>query len=175
MYTAIAHIVGALLVSLGLGVLVTLVSQWEIRRNIKLARQNASIALGVPVEDIQSERYSSEVIRYSATRYNGELLRNRISDLCGVVRTLWAWVGSILQIGILLGVILRSLTDPKFAVLAWWIIAVQIAFWLVSVLFSHACKIITGRYPGEAKQARKALAEFISQRAGDLAAAESTD
>jgi hypothetical protein len=50
------------------------------------------------------------------------------------------------------------------AVYMWSVLAVAIFFWIVSVAFSLACLLLTGRYPGEAKMARKAIAAFIQQR-----------
>lgn len=50
------------------------------------------------------------------------------------------------------------------AVYMWSALAVAVFFWVVSVAFSFACLLLTGRYPGEAKMARKTIAAFIEQR-----------
>jgi hypothetical protein len=49
------------------------------------------------------------------------------------------------------------------AVAMWSVLAVAIFFWLASVAFSFACLLLTGRYPGEAKMARKSIAAAIEQ------------
>lgn len=46
----------------------------------------------------------------------------------------------------------------------WFVLAVGVFFWLTSVGFSLSCLVLTGRYPGEAKAARKAIANAIEQR-----------
>ena len=48
---------------------------------------------------------------------------------------------------------------------------VALFFWLASVAFSFACLLLTGRYPGEAKMARKSIAAFIEQRNASAAPA----
>lgn len=46
----------------------------------------------------------------------------------------------------------------------WLVLAVAVFFWLASVAFSPVCVVLTGRYPGEAKAARKVIAGVIQQR-----------
>jgi hypothetical protein len=43
------------------------------------------------------------------------------------------------------------------------VLAVSIFFWLASVAFAFTCLLLTGRYPGEAKTARKSIAAVIEQ------------
>jgi len=50
------------------------------------------------------------------------------------------------------------------AVYMWSVLAVAIFFWLAAVAFSFTCLLLTGRYPGEARLARKSIAAFIEQR-----------
>lgn len=50
------------------------------------------------------------------------------------------------------------------AVYMWSVLAVAFFFWVMSVAFSFGCLLLTGRYPGEAKSARKSIAAFIEQR-----------
>ena len=55
------------------------------------------------------------------------------------------------------------------AVYMWTVLGAAIFFWLASVAFSFACLLLTGRYPGEAKMARKKLAAFIEERSATAA------
>ena len=77
----------------------------------------------------------------------------------------WTWLGVIVQYGILLGVVWYTVkSDLSNSVYAWWVVAVFF-FWIPSVLFAFACKLVTGRFPGEAREVRKSLAETYTQRA----------
>jgi hypothetical protein len=162
---AIGHIAGALiaLVAFGLGIL--MLSGWEIERNRKSALQEMSLDLGIPVGELDNDEHQAKVAQFAATRFSSELLRNRLSDLCGWVQTGWGWLGTLLQAGVLLGVIWYTITDDlSNSVHAWWIIAVAFFFWITSVLFALTCKLLTGRFPGQARQARKMLADAVEQQ-----------
>ena len=106
-----------------------------------------------------------KIVQLSSERYSSELLRNRLSDLCGVVRTAWDWLSWVVQILVLVGVTWYTFTDSRdTAVYAWAVIPLIAFFWVVSMVFSLACKVLTGRYPGQAKAARKSLAEYIANK-----------
>ena len=162
---ASGHIAGAIVVLVGFGVLLLFVTAWEVERNKRRLLEAAAIRLGVTLEQLDSEALIPRVVEYSAERSSDELLRNRLSDLCGVIRTLWGWLASSLQVVVLLAVIWFTITESNSnSVYAWLVVGIAVFFWLVSVGFSFACRLLTGRYPGEAKAARKALAEFLSSR-----------
>lgn len=162
---SIGHIVGAIIAQVALGFGLQMLGEWEIERNRKAALQELSIALGIPVSELDNVEHEAKVVKFAAARFDSELLRNRLSDLCGWIQTGWGWFGMLLQAGILLGVIWFTITeDPSISVYAWSIIAVVIFFCIVSVLFGLACKLLTGRYPGQAREARKILAEVIERR-----------
>lgn len=164
-FIAIGHIVGALiaLVVFGLGIL--MLSNWEIERNRKFALQEMSLDLGIPVGELDNFEHQAKVVQFAATRFSTELLRNRLSDLCGLVQAGWSILGTLLQAGILLGVIWYTITDDlSNSVNAWWIIVVAFFFWISSVLFALTCKLLTGRFPGQARQARKMLADAVEQQ-----------
>jgi len=98
-------------------------------------------------------------------RFSSELLRNRLSDLCGLILTMWGWLSLLLQAAVLIGVVWYTFTDgTNTAVAAWFIVAIVLFFWITSVMFSLVCRVLTGRYPGQAKQARKMLAEFLKSQ-----------
>jgi hypothetical protein len=165
MLIAILHIGGATLATIAFGVIVLFVSSWEIEKNNKAELQDLAIKLGVAVEDLADEKLTSRVIELSSERFSNDRLSNRLSDLCGLLRTAWDCLGSLLQIGTFLGVVWFTITESLAnAIFAWWIVGIGLFFWIVGVLFALACRLLTGRYPGQAKQARKATAEFLSIR-----------
>lgn len=163
---AVVHVIGALGGSCAFGILVLLIAVWEQERVEKRRWQDASIALGAPVAALETDvSLIPRLLDYSSQRYSGELLRNRFSDLCGILRTGWGWLGTLIQAGIVVGVGWAMYTSgAENAVYMWSVLAVAVFFWLVAVAFSFACLLLTGRYPGEAKAARKSLAAFIEQR-----------
>jgi hypothetical protein len=165
---ATGHIAGTIFALVVFGVLLLFVTAWEVERNKRRLLEDAAARLGVTVEELDSEAMISRVVEFSAERSSNELLRNRLSDLCGVIRTLWAWLGSALQVVVLLAVIWFTITQSNNnSVYAWLAFAIAVFFWLVSVGFSLACRLLTGRYPGEAKIARRALTDFLRhQRSG---------
>jgi hypothetical protein len=54
-----------------------------------------------------------------------------------------------------------SIADPSVAVHAWWVVAIAVFFWITSLAFSFTCKLLTGRYPGQARHARNALVKIV--------------
>jgi hypothetical protein len=162
---AIGHIFGALIVLVAFGLGILILTRWEIERNRKSYLQEMSIDLGIPVGELDNVENQAKVDQFVATKYSSELLRNRLSDLCGWVQAGWGWIGTLLQAGVFLGVIWYTITgDISNSVHAWWIIAVAFFFWISSVFFGLICKLLTGRLPGQAGQARKMLAESVEQK-----------
>lgn len=162
---AVAHIAGSIFAFVLLAAAGLLLGAWETQRNERRALENASLELGVPVEALDNPDIVPRLIQLSSSRYSSELLRNRLSDFCGLLRTAWGWLGSLAEGGILIAVTWYTFTsDPANAIYAWWIIGVAIFFALISIVFSLVCKLLTGRYPGEARQARKSLIKFIGEQ-----------
>lgn len=162
---AFAHIGGTVIVSMVLGFLLLALGGWWDTKIQKAADEEASIALGVSVAQLNDEELIPRIIQLSSERYSRELLKNRVSDLGGLVRAVWNGLGSLLSAGVLIAVIWYTITDGlNNAVFVWSTIGIFLFFSFVSVAFSLACRVITGRYPGEASLARKKLAEFLKNR-----------
>ena len=167
---AIGHIVGAIIVLVAFGMGILILSGWEIERNQKSALQEASLVLGIAIGDLDNAEHHEKIVQFAASRFSSELFRNRLSDLCGWIQTGWGWLGNFLQAVVLLGVIWYTVTnDLSNSVHAWWVVAVAFFFWIFSVLCAFACKLLTGRFPGQARQARKLLAEAVEKRQSFLA------
>lgn len=155
---AIGHIVGSVLALVALGVASYYLGIWEAKRNQRRALENAAVELGVPVHELDNADIEPKVLQLSSRRYSADLLCNRLSDMCGVIRAAWGLLGLLLEAGILAAVVWYTVTSSLAnAIYAWVIIAIAIVFWVLSVAFSLICKLFTGRYPGEAKGARKFL------------------
>jgi hypothetical protein len=159
---AVAHLGGSVFALLVLGGLAIWVGNWDTERVRRRRREELTVSLGVPANDLEKPEMAGKLLQISGDRFSSELLRNRLSDLCGSLRTGWNWLGSLVQIGVLFGVAWNTITEgAENAVYAWSVVPVAIFFWLASLSFSFMCHLLTGRYPGEAKQGRKALATYV--------------
>lgn len=70
-----------------------------------------------------------------------------------------------MQVGIVAGVSWSIFANgTESAAFMWLVLAASLFFWFASIAFSFACLLLTGRYPSEAKLARKSIAAFIEQR-----------
>jgi len=106
MLAASLNVFGALGLTVLFGLLVHFVAAWEEERVRRRKLQDAALALGTTVSALErDEKYFPLLLQYLSNRYSSELLRNRISDLCGLLRTVWGWLASILQV-IVFGVVL---------------------------------------------------------------------
>jgi hypothetical protein len=166
---AIAHILGSIIALLIFGFVVVLIAGWEQDRIQKQVSEETSVTLGVTVEELDSEELAPKILKLSSEKFSSELFRNRISDFCGLIRTAWGWLGNIVQVIVLLSVIWFTITDStENAIYAWFVLGIAVVFWLVSVAFSLVCKLLTGRYPGQAKAARKVAAEWVKTHSETL-------
>ena len=162
---AVGHIVGALILSMALGIGWLVLAGWDNRRHEKLLLQEFCLKFRVPPEQIDNEPYSSKFIAYMTDKFSDEQLKNRISDLCGIIVFCWNILATIVQWAIPLWVIWITVSESKDnAVYIWAIFPVWLFFTVVGVLFVYACRILTGRFPGQAKKARKALVKLIQER-----------
>ena len=165
MLIAIGHILGSIIITLVFGVVVLAISGWILGKVEKQRREEMAMKLGVATQDLENDELALKILELASERYSSDLLSNRLSDLCGHIRTMWEWLGSIIQIGMFIGVCWFTFTDNiTTAVYAWFIPLAAVVFWLCSVFFTFVCRLVTGRYSGEAKQARKSATEFLSSQ-----------
>jgi hypothetical protein len=162
---AIAHIGGTAIALVTFGVAENvLMTRADAQRNSRELEQYM-IANGVSMAELRRRQFSTQVIQLLSARYSSELLRNRLSDLCGVLRTTWEWI-RVLTIGLAFLVVVwytitQSLTFARFA---WFTVALAVFFWVSHGAVTLVCKLATGRYPGEARSARAAVEESIRMR-----------
>tara|TARA_B100000446_G_C10530334_1_gene333464 strand:+ start:1333 stop:1863 length:531 start_codon:yes stop_codon:yes gene_type:complete len=168
---AIAHIAGSIISLLVFGFVVLLIGGWEASKIQKQVSEEASVKLGISVEDLDKEEHATKVLKLSSEKFSSDLFANRISDFCGAIRTIWGWLSNIVQAVVLIAVLWYTLTDSTDnTVYAWFILGISIFSWLISVIFSLTCKLLTGRYPGQAKAARKVAAEWVQNNSELLSA-----
>lgn len=165
MLIAIGHILGSILAALIFGGIVLAIYDWHSERSKKERLEEIAIKLGVAIQDIENEEVTPRILEVVSEKYSNEHLGNRVSDLCGYIRTIWEWIGLLIQIGVFVSVCWFTFTENiTNAEYAWFIPVTAVVFWLCSVAFALTCRLLTGRYPGEAKQARKSAVEFLSSK-----------
>lgn len=162
---AIGHISGAVIGSFILGLIILFIASWELERNGKRANEELALKLGIPVADLEDEEKSKQhapkIIEINMEKFSDELFKNRISDFLGIIHKASNGLSKILQVLLIIVVCWYTFTDDLGnAVYAWLINAIIILFFVANVVFSLFCKILTGRYPGQAKQAREAFVKY---------------
>jgi hypothetical protein len=159
---ALAHIIGAVIAMLAFGLGVLALGAWELKRNQIAASEEMSTALGIPLDQLDDPENANRIIQFVAERFSSERFQNRLSDLCWWIQAVWVLSGNLIQVGILIAVVWYSVTDDRSnAIYAWLVLAIAFLFWVISVAFALVCKLFTGRFPGQARHARKSLAEFV--------------
>lgn len=162
MLVAIFHFAGAAVAVIAFGLFTLWLAAWDGGRVHKLELEYFSIRLGMAVDDLveKEQQLAPEIFQMQAERFSDELFRNRLSDFAGIVRTGWMWLGTAIQVIVFCTVVFNAFAEGAHnAVFAWSVVAISIFFWVASYAFSWVCRILTGRYPGQAKAVRKAIAE----------------
>ena len=159
---AIVHITGALITLLALGYAFILFNGWRQKKIHRQEQEDIAIQLGITVFELEKDAYSKKIIALLSNRFSNDYLKNRLSDLCGLVQTCWAWLSFLVQIGVLIVVIWTTFSDSlDNAIYAWLLLMIAIFFWIVEISFSLVCKLLTGRYPGQAKRSRKLIMNYL--------------
>lgn len=164
---AFLHIVGSIVAVMIFSGFIMWLAEWEFERNQRRERDELAIRLGVPLANLDDPDTAPKIFQLSSERFSNELLRNRVSDFAGAIRTCWSWLGFATQIIVLSIVTWQTFIDSsENAVYAWSIVFIAFFFWIMSVGFSLLCRLLTGRYPGQAKLARKFMAKFLNANPG---------
>jgi hypothetical protein len=162
--TVLGHVFGAFFISIFLGLGMQWFAEWERRRNEKIAASEAAIALNIPISQIDEPENQEGLTAYAIQKSSPELLANRLSDFCGLIQYLAVVVWWILQTIIFVTAAYLGFTESADqAAFAWLVPVFSIVVWIVLIMLGYTCKIITGRYPGQAKMMRKFISEKIEQ------------
>lgn len=169
MVFALVHIVGALALA-GCLYYSTLIlgSKWAERVE-RRTYDDFSIALGVPVSALKRGKHAAEFVGHLSERYSNDLLSNRLSDLWDtalLVYDLLCHLVLVVAAGALLWAI--AVDGREWAKGMWAVPAVFVAFKCLEAVMTAMCMALTGRYPGEAKLWRKALASAIEVAPGGI-------
>lgn len=164
---AVLHILGSIVALIVIGFAAILVAGWMQTGMEERHKTELSLNLGIPIDELEDDSHSREIIKYSAEKFSEEHFVNRFSDLCGTVVTIWGWFSSICQIGILGTVIWFTVKDgTDNAIYSWLLVALALVMGIIQSAFSFLCKLITGRFPGQAKRVRKFIGEWVRNNAG---------
>ena len=159
---AILHITGAVVATFALGTGLHLAAAALQGRRTKRDLAEAALSLGIPVSALEDPENIPKLVKYSYSKFNSELFRNRISDLTGLMLKVWSWLGITLQIVLLVWVIYETATaGPGNAPYAWFIVALELLFPIIGSVVSLFCRVLTGRYPGQAHCARASLSMAV--------------
>jgi uncharacterized membrane protein (DUF106 family) len=161
---ATVNILGAIIVQILVAAIISWISRLSTNRLHKQCIQDMAIQLGTVVEEVNQNKYKAEVIKIQAERYNRDLFKNRLSDLCGLLMNCLTWLSQIIFIFIVLGTSYYTLTNNfSGSGFVWVGVLWSFTFWIVNVLIYFICRFATGRTPGEAKNGRALIASFLDQ------------
>jgi hypothetical protein len=161
---AVLHILGALVSLLAISTPLFFLGFWIDQRNAERGLQDATVDLGRPLSEFDSPEFAPELLRYLGAKYSDDLIKNRLSDFLGSVLTAFNWLLVLIQLVVVGSVAWYSFTENQtYAVYAWFVLLIPVFGLIISLCVSVLCKLVTGRFPGQAKQARKILAERINQ------------
>lgn len=161
---AVVHIVAALALTGGLIYATLILSRTWGERADRQIHEQISIALGIPVSTLRRGEPTPEFIGHLSGRYSNDLLRNRLSDLWDTTLLVWDLLAHLMLIAVAGFFLWAVAADGReWAKGMWFVPAVFVACKCVEAAMNLMCLALTGRYPGEAKRWRKALAETIER------------
>lgn len=164
MLIAIAHILGAIVAYIVIGLAIAFVSMRWHESSTRRAYEELAVRFGITPDQAkhEDEAHTPRINQFFAERSSSELLRNRFSDLCGIVLMVWNFLAMASMAGWVLGVIWFSITESsELAIQAWWILLISLGSAVIGTAFAVACYLLTGRTPGEAQRVRKHLATVV--------------
>lgn len=161
---AVGHIGASVAAIVMIGTALMFIDFWISEKNGKRLLEEWAAKLGVTVKDLEREDLQPKIAQISAERCSDELLRNRLSDFCGLALVVWGWLAAFIQLGVLGATVWFTVTDAKeHSVWAWAAVSVALLCALIGLGLAFTCRVLTGRYPYEAKGARKALNEHLQR------------
>jgi hypothetical protein len=151
-------------VLLGISIAWTYIFAWLGNRQSKRFVENAAVELGVSVhQPTTSQAHEKRFYNLAAQRFSPELLRNRLSDFFSLLQVCWGILGFVVQFAYFVSVAWHTFPSHlDNASYVWW--TVGLFFVISNALFGMSCKLLLGRYPGEAKSWRRALSKNLENR-----------
>lgn len=165
MLIAIGHIVGAFFVTVLIMLGIAMFSDWDQDRRERLRNEELASRLGVSVGRVYTDEIRPKLIEILSQRYSSDLFSNRLSDIASVLILACAGFGLLLTIGIGLFVLWRTVFENRGeAGLIWTVPALIFFFSLAFFIVEYVCRLLTGRYPGEAKCERKNVLKYLNRQ-----------
>jgi len=155
---AVTHVAGVIIAESGLAVLKRVLGHWVDANSIKRYEAEIALKLGISIKELNSGDRQREIHAFFTEKYSSELFGNRISDFCGIILVSFNMLSSFVEIAAFLLIVWKSFFGTLGdIVLLWGVPVFGIVCLVVGVVFSLACSVLTGRFPGEAKNGRKNL------------------
>jgi len=159
----ILHIAGTIIVLGGFSYVVTYFFNCEKKRILRVAEEEVAFALGIKLTDLDKEEVDTKdnvekVYELVSKKFSDELLKNRLSDFCRDVLNVIDMLGFLVMFLVFVASIWYTVTGSiDYAIYSWLTVGVAVVFFILNVAVSSACRLLTGRYPGQAKAVRKAM------------------
>lgn len=162
---AISHFVGVMVVQSGIAVGLFLLDAWHKQSRVRALERDFSLKLAIPLREINHEKWEQVVLKEMNERFSNELLRNRVSDLFGVLVFIWGWFSAIALFAIYIYIAWVTYSRGlENAIWVWSVVVLGLFATGVTVVLSLICRVLTGRYPSQARQVRKGLFQFAEGR-----------
>ena len=158
----ILHIAGVVVVTGALFFTQAVMLIWHLERVAKRNEVEMAWKLGVSQREwdanVETGVLDGKIFEFLSQKYSNELFSNRVSDLCGVLLRVWTIGGNVIELVCFLGILWVSFSGNRDEIVTLWIVPVLcVVWWVVDVVFSLICSVLTGRLPSEAKAGRQQL------------------
>lgn len=155
MLIAVFHIVSVIVVLIVVLLVSGLVDSYFSQKRFDRILETASVKLDLPRSGVFAGEYNEQIARYLADRYDVDRIANRISDVGRWAFLVIEWSSYAVQLSIVAIAGWFAFTkDPTYATAAWFALVAAIGFGVVNVVASSLLYLVTGRVPGEARDAR---------------------
>jgi len=159
---ALLHIAGAAIATIVIGIGLNFAWKAFASRVEREAVEDAALALGVPASVISDEANRARLVQYSSSKFSSDLFRNRLSDSLEAVFKVWSWTAIAVQMVVALLVLYKTFfVDLSNAPYIWFIVPIELLSPAVGAVTNLLCRLFTGRYIGQARRARAALAQLL--------------
>jgi hypothetical protein len=155
MLAAILHIVGAIISLLLFFFITGLIENARSVRRRDHVLSAAAIRLGIPIDQLDRKEHSKVLAQYLMNEYDGNSLKNRVSDISQPFFTLYEALNYMIQLGIVALAVWAALNDNYAQASNVWVaLVVALVLFIGSRLLEAALYLVTGRSPGEARDGR---------------------
>ena len=162
LFIVLLHLTGSIVTVIIINMAVALLAAHLVARNNDRLAIEIARALGVSVNELDSNKMKEKVNNVLCEKYSEVLFRNRLSDICGSIRDIYRWGCTTIEVVFICVLLWFIFTESsEYAVYSWAIVGITIFHWVTSYIFSKVCWLFTVSYPGEAKERRESAARGI--------------